>query len=161
MLFYINTKEQATLKVLKLRWITIFVLSSQSPLHSHNLLNQPFKTLIRSKNLTFRVDFSLCTYYIRNISWKLRTNKIGIILSSEKIYPQYEVVMGSSWGKSFFWKKNLNQKQQKKPANSAASSQKPLRYQDRRKVKNFGGTSQLVGHNLPTPTPWLEKGEFA
>ena len=60
----------------------------------------------------------------------------------------------------FLLKKNLNQKQQKKPANSAASSQKPLRYQGRRNVKNFGGTSQLVGHNLPTPTPWLEKGEF-
>ena len=54
-------------------------------------------------------------YYIRNISffggffwfllWKLSTNEIGIILSSEKISPQYKVVMGSSWGKSFFWKK--------------------------------------------------------
>ena len=44
-------------------------------------------------------------YYIRNISWKLSTNEIRKILSSEKIFPQYEVVMGSSWGKSFFWKK--------------------------------------------------------
>ena len=106
------------------------------------------------------LSWFLFMYYIRNISWKLSTNEIWKILSSEKIFPQYEVVMGSSWGKSFFWKKNLNQKQQKKPANSAASSQKPLRYQGRRNVKTFGGISQLVGHNLPTPTPWLEKGEF-
>ena len=97
------------------------------------------------------LSWFLFMYYIRNISWKLSTNEIWKILSSEKIFPQYEVVMGSSWGKSFFWKKNLNQKQQKKPANSAASSQKPLRYQGRRNVKHFGRTSPLVGHNLLTP----------
>ena len=141
-MFYINTKEQATLKVLKLSIIEINPTCSIS--HSKHWYDQ--KTwLLKLISL-----YVLHQKYLVEIKhkWNKKNSFFG------KDFSPIWSGDGFVLRQEFLLKKNLNQKQQKKPANSAASSQKPLRYQGRRNVKNFGGTSQLVGHNLLTP--WLE-----